>query len=513
MSYKTFILLLSFIPVIFIGCEGKWDDHYDDYPETVNANLWDEMQKDSRISKFCEILKENQYDTLFQSDIPYTLYVPSNGILEDYISVNSVTPNFLGYLITPHFIQSGNIYGARVVQTLIEKYIRFERYGAQVLIDGKSVSFESPLFLNGKYFILDEIIEPQPNLYEYFKRTNPVLSDYIDSRDSIILDKELSKPIGFDSLGNTVYDTVSDVINNFERKYFEVKHEFRENSATIVFPKSEDYINALNEVANDLGGNIVDYRDVPLKWQQDVLMPFLFKKGIFLNRIEPEEFMWKTETDTTKLLNILGDSVVIDYIPTEKAVCSNGYAYNYKDFVIPDSLYKGKSRKEAETLLMETGINRYRWRDDVIVESDIAVQPKRVYLSTASEDSLLSVDFPKGYSGRYSVQFKGPNLFPGKYLMTVETHMDYGGLWNIYVNDELVKSFNYYEFYRMNGVIYSVTGKRYFPRGRYNMFDMYVENITSYEEVDIRFEYKGPGTFVPYNGLLIDYIEFEPVEN
>lgn len=511
MNYRSLILLFIFVSIIFTGCERNWGDHYDIYPETVNANVWDEMKKDSRISKFCEILTQNQYDTLFQTDIPYTLYIPSNEVLDDYLSQKTVDQNFIGYHFTPHFIQSGNIHGLRVVQTLIDKYIHFERYGALVKIDGKEVSFESPLYLNGKYFIIEDVIEPQPNLYEYFKMTNPVLSDYIDSRDSIILDKELSKPIGFDSLGNTVYDSVSDIINNFEVEYFEVKHEFRENAATIVFPKSEDYNNALNEVASNLGGSMVDYRDIPLKWQYDVLMPFLFEKGIFLNRIEPQEFAWKIPPDTTKLLNILGDSVIIDYIPTELAFCSNGYAYNYDDFQIPDSLYLGKSRKEAESLLFETGINRYRWREGVKVVSDVTFQPKRIYLATASKDSLLSVDFPKGYTGKYSVEFKGPNLFPGKYQMIIETHMDYGGLWDIYVNGELVKSFNYYEFRRMNGVITSVTGQRFFPRGRYNKFDMYVEEITSYDEIDIKFDYKGPGTMVPYNGLLIDYIEFVPV--
>ena len=83
-------------------------------------------------------------------------------------------------------------------------------------------------------------------MYEYFQFTNPVLSKYIDTQDTIILDKEKSKPLGFDQDGNTVYDTVSIVANKFEIKYFPVKHEFRTLASTIVFPKEEDYQNALN---------------------------------------------------------------------------------------------------------------------------------------------------------------------------------------------------------------------------------------------------------------------------
>jgi hypothetical protein len=512
MNHKFYIILLSFIPFIFIGCEKRWDDYYNSYPDTVDKEMLGEMKNDSRISKFIELLEASPLDSIFQSDISYTLFIPTNEVLNTYLEQNSISNNYLGYHIVSHFIQSGNIQGKRVVQSISEKYLQFERLGETVWIEGVKISFESPLYLDGKYFILDEPIEPKPNLYEYFKISNPVLSDYIDTRDSIVLDRELSTPIGFDENGNTVYDTVANIVNVFELKYFPVKQEFRELSGTIVFPKTEDYNEALNVVADNLGNTVNDYRDIPIKWQYEVLMPHLFRQGIFLNRIEPEEFVWKSETDTAKLLNILGDSVVINYTPIEKTVLSNGYAYNYLNFTIPDSLYFGKARMEAERLLKETGINRFAWNDSVKVQSDISVQPQRIFLTSASRDSVLRVNFPKGYSGKYSVEFKGPNLFPRRYVMVVETHMDYGGIYDIYINNELVKTFDYYDFVRNRGLMLSVTGARYFPRGRYNKFDMYVDNVTSYDAVNIRFEYKGPG-LVPNNGLLLDYIEFQPVDN
>lgn len=504
--------MLGFILFIFIGCEKGWDNYYDDYPETVDKEILGEMKKDSRISKFIELLENSPIDTIFQSDIPYTFFIPSNEILGDYLTQNDISDNYLGYHIVSHFIQSGNIHGKRSVQTISKKYLQFERNGKTTLVDGIKISFESPLFLNGKYFIIDEIMEPLPNLYEYFKKSNIVLSNYIDTRDSVVLDRELSVPIGFNEQGNTVYDTVADIVNVFELKYFPVKQEFREMFGTIVFPKADDYNDALNVMAVNLGGTANDYRDIPIKWQHEVLMPFLFKQGIFLNKIEPEEFVWKSKIDTAKLLNILGDSIIINYTPTEKTVLSNGYAYNYLDFTIPDSLYLGKSRMEAERLLKETGINRYAWSDSVKIRSEISVQPQQILVTNASNDSIIRVNFPKGYKGRYSVDFKGPNLFPRRYVMVVSTHMDYGGIYDIYVNNELVKTFDYYDFARSNGLMLSVTGARYFPRGRYNKFDMYVNNVASYEAVNIRFEYKGPG-LVPNNGLLLDYIEFQPVYN
>ena len=94
--------------------------------------------------------------------------------------------------------------------------------------------------------------------------------------------------------------------------------------------------------------------------------------------------------------------------------------------------------------------------------------------------------------------------------MAISTHMDIGGIYDIYVNNVLVKTFDYYSYIQGRGVIFSVTGDRYIPKGRFNKFDMYVDNIEEYGSAKIRIDYKGPG-FVASNGLVIDYIEFIPV--
>ncbi len=511
-----------FIFIVLIGavsCTKEWENHYDEYPETVNQNVWDAMQNDPNISDFVGILKNHQADTLFEgTDNSYTIFAPTNDAMARYRNNgDTVSSTLLYYLIAEHFIQSGNIEGKRKVQTLTEKFALFEKYGNSMMIDGINVQSESPLYINGKYFTLEEVAKPLPNFYEFFAVNNPVLKSYIDSKDSIVLDKEKSKPIGFDENGNTIYDTVSIVYNNFEARWFPVSEEFRDITGTIVFPKKDDYQDALTVMAQNLQTGYADYKDIPLDWQNRVLIPHLLKQGVFLNMLEPEEFMWKSPKDTAKLQNIRGDSIPIFYTPVEKTLLSNGYTYNYQDFIIPDSLYMGGVKFEAEWLLRQTGVNRYGWTDSVKVVSDISVSPVRNYIPGASKDSVLSVTFPKGYNQRYSVEFYAQNLFPRKYAMVIRTHMDIGGVYDIYVNDELVKapysadhSFDYYEFIRRRNLIPSVTGGRYVPEGRWNKFDMLVENITSYSRPKIRIEYKGPSNLVPNNGLVIDYIEFVP---
>jgi hypothetical protein len=262
-------------------------------------------------------------------------------------------------------------------------------------------------------------------------------------------------------------------------------------------------------MAQSLGGTYQTYKDIPLEWQENVLIPHILSQGVFLNRLEPEEFVWESPTDTLKLLNVLGDSVVINYVPTDKAYCSNGYAYNYETYVIPDSLYNGGTKHEGERLLTPKGLNKFAWHDSVTVKSDVSLTPSQELIQGASNDSIIRVNFQKGYKGKFSLEFKTPKLFPRRYVLVVSTHMDIGGIYDIYVNDKLVKTFDYYAYITGRGIINSVTGVRYTPRGRFNKFDMWVENIVDYGSAKVRFEYKGP-SLVASNGLVIDYIEFIP---
>ncbi len=517
--------LFKYIPVLmagllFQGCTEYWDKHYNTQPETVNRNMWEAVQEDPELSLYVAEMKRLQLDTLFDSSDTYALFAPVNTAMTQLAGNGEVTSTLLSYMTIPHFVQLVNVEGRQKIQTLSEKYALFERSGDYVSIDGIRVRFESPLYLNGKYFKMNSLVVPKPNLYEFIAMDNPILREFIDSRDSVILDKEKSRPLGFDEEGNTIYDSVSVVVNTFEYRYdvvnrtwvnnyFPVSEEFRNVSATIVFPKWEKYSLALDQMAQNLGGPYKSHTDIPQEWQNEALIPHLLEHGIFLNMLEVDEFLPKHAKDTVKLQNIQGDSVIINYIPNNLTVCSNGYFYDYTQYEIPDSLYAGKSRTEGEWLVRETGINKFSWRDSVRVISSTSFEPVRELITGASNDSIVKVNFPKGYAGSFSVEFKTPRLFPRSYLMVVRTHMDIGGKYNIYVNDQLVRTFEYYDYVKYRGVITGVTGVRYVPEGRFNRFDCLVTNISEYGMASVRFEYVEANR-VPNNGLVIDYIDFIP---
>jgi len=505
----SIVIISSFF---LFSCEKKeWDKHYQDQPETVDQNIWEVIRADENLSVFTGLMEEFRYDTLFAGDDPYTLFIPTNDAFAMLMDTGAVTRAILDYHLSPHYIQSMSITGKRKIQTYGEKFAFFERSGDGISLDEIEISFESPLYRNGKYFTMNSVAIPRPNLYEFFGVNNPVLKYYIDSQDSIILDKELSRPLGFDEEGNTIYDTVSIRYNIFEEEFFPVSEEFRHKTATIVFPLADDYNAALDEMAQTLGEIYQDHTDIPLEWQSDILIPYLLEHGVFENMVEEYEFILPSYRDTLKMKNILGDSVVIDYKPTDKFLCSNGYAYNYTDFDVPDTLFTGSYRFEGEWLLQERGANQFAWEDDVTVFTDEAFPTIQELVPSASNDSILRVNYSPGYEGRYDVEFNVDNLFPRKYLMVVRTHMYVGGIYDIFVNDELVMTMDYYDYVRNRELWRSVHEGRYLPEGGFNRFDCWVDYKGEYGKTKIRFEYREPGR-VSNNGLVIDYIEFVPFD-
>ncbi len=513
MNCRIYILALAVLSVLS-SCKKDWDEHYNSYPVTGNMSVWDAIQQDASVSSFVTYLKENRYDTLFTGNNTYTIFAPTNEAFAEFLQTDTVNTGVLAYHVSKFFIQSTAVTGKRKVQTFMEKYGLFNHQSGDKFYDEIPLEFESPLYKNGKYFRMGKVAMPKPNLYEYITLTNPLLKRYIDSKDSVILDKRLSTPIGFDENGNTIYDTVAEIINMFEVEYFPVSKEFRNATATVVFPQEENYNAALDIMATKLKAGYTDHNDIPLDWQYKVLIPYLLKRGVFENMLEREEFMQKAVKDTVKLKNILGDSVVINYEPGEKTICSNGYAYNYYEFTVPDTLYKAPVYYEAEWWLKTLGNQAYAWNPGIVNVSDKVFDYRKEFVGSAHNDTIFRVYFDQGYTGRYTVEFNVKNLFPRRYLAVVRTVMRVGGVFDIYVNNELVKTFDYRVYQLNGGIINSVIpGKRYSPEALgYNKFDFWIDNLEEYGKAKIRIEYRGPSTLT-INGLAIDYIQFVQRDN
>jgi uncharacterized surface protein with fasciclin (FAS1) repeats len=507
--YKISLFSILLVIVLF-SCKDDWNAHYNPKVETINTNVWEAIQRDDNLSSFVQYVKNYQLDTLFSKDQTYSLFIPTNAAFAQFVDSANTARLLLEYIITPFFIQSGSIYEKKKVQTLAEKFALFERNGSSSFFDGVPLKFESPLYKNGKYFTMDVIAYPKLNLYEYFAANSPLLKNYIDNQDSIIVDPT-SRPIEIDSLGNTIYDTIAIIYNEFEHTYFPVSKESRYKTATFVFPKLADYYAGLDTMAQALGGDYNDYRDIPLDWQKNYLIPYLVDHGAFENLLEEADFLPKPGRKIRKLKNLLNDSIVIDYKIGQKTICSNGYAYNYANFKVPDTLWASTIRFEAEKLVRLTVDGKYAWKNDAIVDPT-EFSPLKETVVGLSNDTLLKVNF-KSTTKYFSLEFNIDRLFPRKFLMVVRTSMTFGGLYDIYVNDVLVRSINYLTDFRNRRCtsVDPTIGTYYATTNGYLSFDCWVNNLTEYGKAKIRFVYKGrPSGYNGNNALSIDYIDFIP---
>jgi hypothetical protein len=496
------LYILILCVAIFNSCRDKeWFEHYDKHDEKVNTKLWTSIMNDSRFSSFVRLMQENELDTLIASEQSFTLFIPDNTAFESLSDTVKLIDQLLKYHISSAMINTRNIQESDRIKTLSEKFSHIEKLGSDYYYDGHLIIESSPLYLDGRYYVLSELAYPRPNLYEFTELFSPVLKSYIDSRDSISLDYSQSTALGYNDQGNTIYDSVFTVINRFERDYFPVTQEFRSKAATFVLFTQEQYNEALNEMADNLTGAFNTYEDIPKKWQNEKFIPEIIKGSLFNNMLPFEAFM---EED---IKSITGDTVQVNYeiINPNSIICSNGLVYTYSYFTVPDSLYRGELRIEMEDLIDTVGNEIWEWNESVTAlgySIDISEQ----FVSTASGEAVGSGALPRNYDGDFSFEFKFENVFPMKYRLEFRGFYKPSGLYAVYVNDIEVGNFDTYGF---RSAIFSVTGNWNIPQNGYNIKDFWVENIQEYGDVRVRFEYLGKGTANP-EGFVFDYISLVP---
>ncbi len=497
------LIILILIPIFLTYCKKEdWNEHYEQSDEQVNMHLWDAVREEPRFSKFVELMVQYELDTLFESGLSHTLFIPDNDAMQHISDTAGSIDQILSNHISRTIFQTRNIQTSRKLQTLLGKFALVSRTASGTQFQDQHIEYSSPLYLDGKLYEISEIAYPLPNLYEFTALFSSVIKDYIDLTDSAYLDKSLSTPKGFDVNGKTIYDSVVTTINSFERDFFPVSKEFRDKSATFVLFTQEQYNDALDLMADNLGEGYNSYADIPEKWQFEVLLPAVMAKSLYENSLEYYQL-----TDT--MVSVTGDTVYIDpsnIDPDSKYLCSNGLAYTYYDFTIAQDLYQGEIHMEGEELIDSIGVGVFAWKEDVEV-TGLIVAPTKPSAPQASEGYLLNVQFPRRYDGEYTLEFNFKNVFPMKYRLEWRANYRPSGLFAVYIDDEKLGEF---DTYNLRSPVISVTGERFIPDNGFNTKDWWVENITEFGNVTVRFEYLGSGA-ASSNGFNIDYLTLVPV--
>ena len=509
--------LLTFVMLLYGSCtEEEWDNHYVEKDKKVNLKLKNAITEEYQV--FMELISQYGLDSLITSNHSKTLFIPNNEAFQNISPEDTagVMKQLLNYHVSPSLFQVNNIPGETQLYTSSGKFVRIMRGAEGYLFDSIKIDSTSPLYLDGKFYELSRVAIPRPNIYEYMELYSPFLRNYINSKDTIFLDKNKSTPVGYNDEGQTVYDSVYTEQNIFELNFFPVTQEFRNRRATFIIFTQEQYNGAIQEMAGNMG---IDKSDIPLKWQNEVFLPDIMKKSIYEGQLEYNDF-----NDT--LINIRGDSTFIDpgnIDPSSRFTCSNGLIYNYLDFKVPEELYSRQLRFEGENFCDSLGLSRFIWQEELVaVNSDIATEPIVGLVKGASNDSIVTLNLKRNYDQEYSVEFTIDNMFPRDYLLKWHANTRPSGCFKVYVNGVDVTSTNplaragCFDLFSLRGAVPSpVPGERpNVPDERgYNTVGFLVEDIlTDYGEIKIKLEYIQSG-MQSNNGFSIDYFALTPLDN
>jgi len=501
--YKLSGVLAVVLLFCFSGCQETWDEHYTAKDPAVNKLLWDEIQLNDNFSLFTDYIIENELDTILTNNQQYTLFVPNNEAFESIPDTISINAFLLSHLIVPNIFSLRNIERITKFQTLSGKFALIEKMDSIFYFDGTGINNQSPVYLDGRYYELENFPFARLSFNEYFQDNLPAIYNHINSQVYDSLDKQQSTPIRIED-GKTIYDSVFINISPFENRYFPISQESRDEFATFLLFSQQQYDAALDYMASSLGGVFTSHEDIPLSWQESVLFPVIFDNGVFDNALTVEELF------DPNLLNIRGEEVVLDpgsIDPESRIECSNGYIYNFYDFEVPDSLYMGEIRIEGEDLLDSIGQDKYAWLEDVVLSGEI-FEPYEQTSSETSGGKYMVIPMGQNFSGEFAIEFTFPNIFPRRYRLEWRAIFRPSGTFKIFINDEEVGQ---YDSYKLRDPLLSVTGDIIFrpSDAGFNSVDFWVENITEYGDVKIRFEYIESGAY-SVNGFNMDYVSLIP---
>lgn len=506
------LTIFIIIALTFFACQQKIDDYFmKETEESVNTDILSFLKENEEYSKFVALIEKYGLDSLINQGMIYTFFVPNNNALENIEDGILDDQKLVEYLTTESLVNLNQIKNQSKIQTLSSKFAVIERTkNASYTFDGVEIIKGSPLTNNGRYYEIAEVVQPKPSLYEYISATNEFYRNYLDSRDSIYLDTELSTPIGYTPEGRTIYDTVFTTVNLFEETYFEVSSEFRDDKATMLLFTQEQYDEALQIISNEIG---ISISQIPVIWQNEVLMPYLIERSVFRNALSYSAFAMG------RAKNILGDSVDVfpENISSEYFECSNGRAYNLIDFKVPDLLYKINDTIPSASLLYDDG-GVYKWLDEIVLGGQL-FNPFSSANSKSVFGRTLLIDMGKNFNGDFSFAYTHKNVFPGTYKLTVRANISKLGIYNIFVNgkqfpvdinDGKGPQFDFDFFNLRKGVISSVTGNYYPFADNFCSFDILIDNISDFGDVEVKLVYVSPSERDKVNcGINLDFISLD----
>lgn len=453
MKSTYFVLLIS---ILLLGsCSDHWDNYYkkenisgDVREEILSGNLRSFFESHSDYGRFYDWLKQAGVDKELDRDQYMTIWAVNNETFDaaspeisDTLSIR-YHANYLSFGIT-------NLKDGLRIKALNNIYIQINQDGDNgFLINKEARILDSYRVENGVVYVIDRLLEPKLNLFDYLMNLGDdysIIRDSIFKENRMLFDKANSTPVSVDKTGNTVYDSVFYVYNPiFE--YAEFNSQFKQFTAFV--PSNEVIENCFEKLA-------VQYKLMGQTFASadSVLAMTWIKEAMFYNGFQtdfPDEDIksvysriWRTTVQELDLDN-----------PVE---LSNGIVYNVTNLKVPNNVIISRIKSLVhywEYLSEEERAELYVCKGHLDIPSvatlDATPKPEILanyivfHLSGDPESSEeFSVEFVPlerymDETGTYRARIM--KVPPGEYNFYMGFHSQVHPYVDVYFNDELLRS-------------------------------------------------------------------------
>lgn len=389
MKNKILLLIIVLATGLIFSCKDDWDQHYKDRQngatESSPEKLGDFLSLQTRYSAFTGFLKETGVlDTLNANQILTVWAVDNENMptpeeLEQWSAreKRQIALNMLNYMpiYYPKFENS------KKIQTLAGKNLFMGTGAAGYTLDGIDIVSTNQVCKNGVIHEIAGLIVPRKNLYEYIETlpdSYSMLRDSLLARNDTVFDTERSFPIGVDPTGNTIYDSVFVIHNNFIGN---IRNE--EVKSTIMLPDNRAILNAFEEMKTYL---LADTLSTELKeemndwWLKALIYPGeiqVYDKDKSIYSIYNKH--WRTDIQEVNRAEAIPVSNGLIY-PVTKFVFPKASLLRDVEYIIPDIWQrattterekyfsyggKGYTTTSSEIIYVDAQLNKNPWAKDV----------------------------------------------------------------------------------------------------------------------------------------------------
>lgn len=450
-----------------LSCEEQWDKHYEGDKALTNAQtdlkIMDWLKTQPEYSAFCALMEETGVSDDLNKDQVLTCWAVSNDNMPD---LSGKTPVEKKQIAQHHVnfiaLYTSKLSDGKLIKTLAGKNIYVTTEGNRFFLDGHEI-LTSQMCANGIVHILNNMLVPRINIYEYIERAGAAYSTFRDTLffyNDTVFRPDLSFPIGVDETGNTVYDSIFRI----ENRYMSAGDYREENTnLTLFLPSNETIHNTLTEIT-DLYRNV--YNSNLTMTDSIMIFRWIMRSVAYEGKItdyhenQKLESLYKTEWRTD-----------IQQVEETPEILSNGLIYHLTYLHIPNyllltslrsipSLYKDVKEQQGQeaidryfTLIGQDeedsefngsaanggykGFNPYFTKDN----KNIAVFFMRNNNANYPADREFSLEWTTLAKDRFGIVTEA-KLVPGKYKVKGSFRTTSSHELNLYIDDEFVATFN-----------------------------------------------------------------------